>query len=91
MTTDVDTEVLLDQYVKVSPNPVLRGGLLNLVFSQNFIGSTYELISFSGQIVQRGKIDAQRLEVAANQFAVGTYYIKASNEEGTITKKIIIQ
>lgn len=79
------------QFVKVFPNPVGTQMDLTLQFSENFIGSTFELIAFTGQTVSSEKITSTTMNVSTKKLATGNYYIKATNDEGTITRKVIVQ
>jgi len=79
------------QFVKVFPNPVGTRMQLTVQFSDNFIGSTFELIAFTGQIVDVQKITSTMMNISTKNLSAGNYYIKAANDEGTITRKVIVQ
>lgn len=77
-----------NQFVKVAPNPILDLGKVE--FSENFIGYNYEIICYNGQVVETGKIENTSIEISRETFPAGTYYIKATNDKGTITQTIIM-
>ncbi|MGK0388799.1 MAG: glucose/arabinose dehydrogenase [Maribacter sp.] len=77
-----------NQFVKVSPNPITSTGKLE--FSDSFIGFMYDIISYNGQVVQTGKIDNTSIEISKKTLPTGAYYIKATNDKGTITQTIIM-
>jgi len=64
---------------------------LTLQFSENFIGNTFEFIAFTGQTVSSEKITNTTMNVSTKNLAAGNYYIKATNDEGTITRKVVVQ
>jgi len=79
------------QFVKVFPNPVGVQMDLTVQLSENFIGSTLEFIAFTGQIVNVQKITNTTMSISTKNLSAGNYYIKATNDEGMITKKIVVQ
>lgn len=78
-----------NQYIKVFPNPIEAGS--QITFSDNFIGKAFEIISFNGQVVKTGKITDKNMAIDSQNLAIGTYYIKATNEEGTVTRVFVVQ
>lgn len=82
-------EVEHTQYIRIFPNPVRSNSRIN--FSENFIGKTYEIISFKGQVVDSGTIQDNLMDIKTKKLATGTYYIKATNEVGTVTRVFVIQ
>jgi len=91
-TTMMNTQILAPtktQFIKVYPNPVK--GQANLLFSENFIGKTYEIISYTGQLIERGNIQNTEINLNVENYTTGWYYLKATNENGTITKSILIE
>ncbi|MEM1320517.1 MAG: PQQ-dependent sugar dehydrogenase [Bacteroidota bacterium] len=89
--TSVGGPAPADQFLKVFPNPTAAGAEMTLQVSPNFIGKQVELISFNGSIVWAKQIDGARLSIPTQQLIRGNYYIKATNEAGTITQKVVIQ
>jgi len=90
-TTPLANPSSTTQFVKVFPNPVGAQMNLTVQFSDNFIGSTLEFIAFTGQIVHVQKITDTTMNVFTKNLSAGNYYIKATNDEGTITKKVVVQ
>jgi len=79
----------LEQYIQVSPNPAQQTMVFS--FSENFIGSYFELISYNGQTVLREKITATQMSYKTTELQAGLYFIKATNELGTITRTVVVQ
>ncbi len=90
-TTSTTTPISTTQFVKVFPNPVGAQMNLTVQFSDNFIGNTFELIAFTGQIVNIQKITNTTMNISTKNLSAGNYYIKATNDEGMITRKVIVQ
>ena len=84
-----NTPTLNNQFVKVFPNPM--GATGQIEFSNSFIGHQYELISFNGKIVASETIDRNIVDVNTKQLPAGSYYVKASNDLGTITKVFVVK
>ncbi len=78
-----------NQYMKVSPNPMTAGGVVE--FSENFIGFGYSIISYDGRIVKTGNINNTLLRIKKDDLSEGAYYIKATNKNGTITQVIMVK
>jgi hypothetical protein len=82
--TSVSTPNSTDQFVLVFPNPVARQ--LDLNCSESFVGQNCEIISFSGQVVQQFKIKSTAEKIEANDWPAGMYFLRTTNEQGTITR-----
>jgi hypothetical protein len=78
-----------NQFINVSPNPMVDN--MKVEFSENFMGSNYEVISYTGQIVMNGQINNSALTLTNNDLAAGSYYIRATNDEGTITRAFVVK
>ena len=78
-----------NQFIRVFPNPMTKNGTIE--FSKRFLGHNYEIFSFSGQKMMAGKIDQPLLSLPATEWSTGTYFVRAGNEAGTITKTFVIQ
>lgn len=89
-TSIAEPQLNRTQFMEVFPVPVAQNEPVHARFSANFVGKTYELISFAGEVVAAGKI-RKEVEVPTKGLAAGNYYLKATNEKGTITQKIVIQ
>lgn len=77
------------QFVKVTPNPMVEN--MQIEFSKNFIGSNYEIISYSGQIVMNDQIASTNLNLTKGDLSAGSYFIRATNNEGTITRAFVVK
>lgn len=84
-------ESKLDQFMNVFPNPIGQNKRLNIHFSENFLNETIQLIAFSGQIILEERIQSLAFEIPLTNLPKGNYYIKATNDKGTITKKVVVQ
>lgn len=82
--TSVNVPNTTDQFVKIFPNPVNEQ--LDLNCSDSFIGQTCEVISFSGQVVQQVTIGSTTEKIDASEWPAGMYFLRASNNKGTITR-----
>jgi aldose sugar dehydrogenase len=86
-TSEVKPE---DQFIDVYPMPVAQGQELTIAFSPSFIGSQYDLIGFDGVKMATAKITSGLVRVGTENLPKASYYITATNAQGTITKKVII-
>jgi glucose/arabinose dehydrogenase len=82
--TSVSTPNTADQFVRIFPNPVTDQ--LELNCSASFVGQVCEVISFSGQVVQQFKIRSTAEKIEAGDWPSGMYFLRTSNEQGTITR-----
>ena len=76
------------QFIRIQPNPMQSEGLVS--FSVNFIGASYQIISFNGQVMENGTVLVPELELDLSKYPAGTYYLKATNSIGTITKTFVV-
>jgi hypothetical protein len=79
-----------DQFVKISPNPVLRSENITIEISDSFIGTKPELFSMTGTKILSLDINDNIIILETQNLQVGSYFIKATSSKGTITKKIIV-
>ncbi|MFT4973986.1 MAG: hypothetical protein ACI9JY_003200, partial [Saprospiraceae bacterium] len=74
--------------LKIFPNPVA-----DLLFIEiNDLNATFqaEILNTQGQIlIEKSLQNTQSIDVA--DFPKGIYYLKISNEEGVVTKKIVVE
>ncbi len=77
------------QFIHIYPNPIKGQG--QVVFSDTFIGSTFEMYSYAGHLVKKQYIGSNTVFIQTDDLTAGAYFIKASNDLGTITRKIIVQ
>lgn len=78
-----------NQFINISPNPMIDN--MRIDFSENFVGSTYEIISYAGQVAVSDKISSSTLNIGKGELAAGSYYLRATNDEGTITRAFIVK
>lgn len=86
-TSDIQVS---DQFMNISPNPILKSEILKIELSESFIGTTLELFSMNGHKVSTQKIEKNNFTLRLGNFETGPYFIKVSSKKGIITKKIII-
>lgn len=91
MQSGVNTLNNEDQYLKIFPNPAALSDKLTIQLSDNFIGHSYQLIGYDGKIIIDKIIDSDEINIDMHNIARGSYYIMASNTQGTITRSIVIQ
>ncbi len=89
MPNSVNTPNIPAQFIHVSPIPV--SDQLQIQLSDNFIGRPLEVHSFNGQQVLKTIITSARLEIPASDWAPGMYFLRASKDEGTITRTFAVQ
>lgn len=77
------------QFIKLLPN-VLKNSA-DIYFSDNFIGNTYQIINYNKQVVKTEPIHNSHIILYKDQLPAGSYYIKATNNKGTITKKFVVE
>lgn len=77
------------QSVEVFPNPASDN--LNIKFSASFVGMPYEIVSFEGKSVRRGKINSNQMSFQKGSLAPGTYFIRAVSPKGMVTRTFVIQ
>ncbi|MFT4682353.1 MAG: glucose/arabinose dehydrogenase [Granulosicoccus sp.] len=77
-----------NQFINLSPNPM--NDRMNISFSDNFIGKTYEVISYDGKQVLTNTISSPSTTITKDKLAAGNYYLRATNDEGTITKAFVV-
>ena len=75
------------QFIHVFPSPMQEEGIIE--FSPSFIGSDFQIFSFTGQEILSSNIDQSTIELRTSAWATGAYYVKAQNHFGTITKTFI--
>ena len=80
----------LDQFVNISPNPVLLSEIISIEISDSFIGNELELFSMNGTKIKSLDINDNIIILETQNLEVGSYFIKATSLKGIITKKIIV-
>ena len=84
----IEDNTQLDQFSKVSPNPMTEA--MTVKFSPNFVGSTYEVISYDGKVVMNRPIITSTETLFKADLRAGNYYLRATNKAGTITKAFVV-
>lgn len=78
-----------NQFIRIFPNPVVD--YLQLQLSPNFTGQQMEVISFNGQVIQQLTIKGEQQQLEVKTWTPGMYFLRATNEEGTITRTFVKQ
>lgn len=88
---EVGIEELMDKEISIQPNPTKGEVLINL---GEYEGSNLQLdlYSIDGKLMQQfSNINSANLNVQLNSFADGVYLFRFTNEEGTLTKRVVLQ
>ena len=85
----IEDNKAVDQFMKVSPNPMIER--MNISFSDNFVGKTYEVISYDGKTVMSNEINSSATTITKGDLAAGNYFLRATNNLGTITKAFLVK
>ena len=80
-----------NQFIKIFPNPIGVDRILNIEYSENFIGSPFEIYDFNGKIVSTGTLLTNKTQIDLTSYSNGSYYLKASNTLGSMSRTIILQ
>jgi len=78
-----------DQFIRVSPNPMHES--MTVTFSNNFMGKNLEVISYDGKVVIEKTIGSNSVTLTKNELSTGQYYLRATNNNGTITKAFVVK
>lgn len=77
------------EFIKLFPNPV--DDILNIQFSDGFLGTNFYVISFTGQEVGRYVISDNSVKLPVRNLAAGSYYITSTAATGTITRTFVVR
>ncbi len=88
-TTSNNNVAVIDQYVKISPNPLVDYAMVE--FSDSFLGGEFQIISYNGQRTTSGTINDSYMNLNKADFAAGLYYIQASSKKGTVTQTFVVR
>ncbi|MFM1999215.1 MAG: hypothetical protein RL204_1162 [Bacteroidota bacterium] len=77
------------QTLSVYPNPA--NDFTTLEFSNDFMGATYTIYSFTGEKIAESNITSTSVRVDCSAYAAGNYFVKATTAKGTITKTFVVQ
>jgi uncharacterized protein YjdB len=75
--------------INISPNPASL--FVNVQLDNNYIGASVKMISVIGTVVYDGIANTNNLTISTKSFEKGLYIIQISNENETITRKVIIR
>lgn len=73
--------------LSVYPSPA--NDHLNIVVSDNLIGSDYSIYNGTGQLITRVKIVGEKTKISVSNFSSGFYYLKLNNENVSGLKFIV--
>ncbi|MEM8906988.1 MAG: PQQ-dependent sugar dehydrogenase [Bacteroidota bacterium] len=79
------------QFIEVFPNPLRQTDQVHLRLSDNFIGHTLELLRYDGTLVKTVMVRTTDMQLPLQQLSAGSYYLRATNQTGTLTKTIVVQ
>jgi len=91
VTTSTANQESANQFIKVFPNPVKQHTNLTLQVSDNFVGHSIALIHYDGRLISKRTIEGNTIELSTKGLTPGAYYIKATNQEGSISKTVVIK
>ena len=83
------SEVKVEQELNVYPNPAQDE--LNFEFDDNFLGTSYRVIAFSGQEVLKDYVADNKMSIDVSEWAAGKYYVVAHTHLGMVTKTFIVE
>lgn len=86
---NVEDVAATSQFIKLFPNPVQD--ILNIQFSDDFLGTNFHVISFTGQEVGRYVISDNNVKLPVRNLSAGSYYITSTTESGTITRTFVVR
>ena len=79
------------QFIELHPNVIPGNGTLNVSASDSFVNSTLSIFSYSGQLIRDVLIEDNELSISNLDLPSGSYFIKASNENGTVSKTFVVR
>ncbi|MFZ4544025.1 MAG: Omp28-related outer membrane protein [Saprospiraceae bacterium] len=83
-------EVALADGVQVYPNPANQ--VLNIDLSDDkYMGSKYELIHPSGQVLREGKVEGTKFQISISDFEVPYFIVKINGPDGIFATKVAKQ
>ncbi len=79
-----------EQYIKLSPVPIVQGQKLAVEFSESFLGADFQIFNFDGKLVHQAKITSTNESVDTGNLPKAAYYLTATNTKGTISMKFLV-
>ena len=89
--TSTINQAASDQFVEIFPTLISESSTLNVKVSDSFVGSSISIYAYSGQRIKNIKISSDEFSLNLADLINGSYFVKATNEFGTISKTFIIQ
>lgn len=89
-STDID-DFSFEPFIKVYPNPIKNAEELNIeIPSPLSKNSTIAIATSNGILVKTQTISQKAFQIPLPQFSKGVYWLKISNNEYSIVKKIVV-
>lgn len=77
------------QSIELFPNPVEDSA--NLVFSPTFLGSTYQVFNYTGQMVLESKVDQTQMTLDVSELTQGNYFLTCTSAQGTVSRTFVVK
>lgn len=88
LTTNINETPALENLVSIYPNPTKS----NITISQvKYQFKNCEIYSSNGQLINKLALNQPNYTIDLSKYSSGIYFIKISNEEKNVIKKIIVQ
>ncbi len=75
--------------LNIFPNP--SAGDVKFQINEQFIGGSYDVISYDGKKVLEGSISASNFEIEQGTLTAGSYYVVVRGNKGSISRTFIVQ
>lgn len=79
---------LNSQNLRLSPNPA--DDQISIESSEELLGANFEIISFQGIVVKKGKVSSNQMNISLSNLEQGQYFIRCSNKAGQLTRTFSI-
>jgi aldose sugar dehydrogenase len=77
------------QSIELFPNPI--EDTASLVFSPSFLGSTYQVFNYTGQMVMENKVDQTQMTLNAASLPQGNYFLTCTSSQGTVSRTFVVK
>ncbi len=84
-----EPESSTSQSIEVYPNPVGDSSVIR--FSNDFLGTSYEIYDFNGKLVKQSMVAENEMKLTPSDFTSGQYFIKSTTIHGTVTRTFIVK
>jgi glucose/arabinose dehydrogenase len=81
--SSIENDLQLGAAVNAFPNPANDAVRFDWGIQLN--NATYEIYSFGGKAIQQGSFTGTNLSLEISSWAVGSYFIRADHDQGTVT------